>query len=212
MLDDNRLYRRMALDRPTEAPQRRKGGKTSKGRKAAVPETAPSWACLCYNLQSWSEFINTLEGSKHADEDALHGYLKDEVLPIITRAWEEKEKERHLQEMVANRKRSSRLDAKAARQKEQEECEENARLKAEELLRLEREKVLAERRVKVRRSSVIIRTCMLTYRPGARRTLARPRADVPGTRTACERRGNRQVSGICLPAIFTNQGQTGGRS
>jgi hypothetical protein len=94
-------------------------------------------------------FLGTLEGSKDPDESALYTYLKEDVIPELTKAWMEKEKQRQLHEAVANRKRSSRLDAKLTRQKEEEE-KEAARIREAELEKnTRREKLEAERKEKV---------------------------------------------------------------
>ena len=65
--------------------------------------------------------MDSLQSSKDPDEMGLYAYLKEDVLPELTKAWAEKEKQRQLMRAVANRKKSSRLDAKLARQKEDEE-------------------------------------------------------------------------------------------
>jgi hypothetical protein len=107
------------------------------------------WSCVCITLQDWTTFISGLEKSKDPDEKALCAHLKEDVMPIINKVWQEKEKQRQLEAAVANRKRSSRLDEKLARQRQEEERAAEARREAEAAAAAEREKMEAEKKEKV---------------------------------------------------------------
>ena len=138
ILDDNRLYRRTPwISNPddTAPPKKVKGASKRKAPKRRRVSTALDeeegkqaeeqplgvWSCVCVTPDDWNSFLCGFEDSKDPDEKALRGYLKDEVLPELTRGWVERQKERLLLDAVANRKRSSRLDEKIAKQKAEEE-------------------------------------------------------------------------------------------
>ena len=166
MLDDNRLYRRTpwVLDEPTPPPPVKKGKalrrkSTKRRRVSTAVETSSEgtveepavgvWSCICVTLHDWTVFVNGLEGSNDPDEQAMHAYLSEDVIPVLQKAWVEKEKQRQLQQAVANRKRSSRLDAKIARKKEEEERAAAAQREAE-VAAMERRRALeAEKKEKV---------------------------------------------------------------
>ncbi|KAI5839988.1 hypothetical protein DFP73DRAFT_559762 [Morchella snyderi] len=143
ILDDNRLYRRASWKEAAASPHKKKKSQTSRaGRKrkripnnssidsgealSKVDETR-EWSCVCISLDDWEKFVSSLKGSKDADEKALYEYLDGDVLPEIRRSEELKqkklldiEKERQKQEAIANRKRSSRIDEKMIRKREEE--------------------------------------------------------------------------------------------
>jgi len=165
ILDDNRLYRRspwILESQPVKKAKSKKKGTKRRRVSIAVEEDTDEtddptsndkgngvWSCVCVSPHDWTVFLGTLEGSKDPDESALYTYLKEDVIPELTKAWMEKEKQRQLHEAVANRKRSSRLDAKLTRQKEEEE-KEAARIREAELEKnARREKLEAERKEKV---------------------------------------------------------------
>lgn len=96
--------------------------------EALAREYEPEWSCLCWDLESWQAFVKKIEKTKNADESRLAKYLKKEVLPIIVEAEAvrlsaagHREKNREKQQMVAHRKRSSRLEEKTMIRQEQEE-------------------------------------------------------------------------------------------
>lgn len=96
--------------------------------EALAREYEPEWSCLCWDLDSWQAFVKKIEKSKNPDESRLAKYLKKEVLPIIAEAEVvrltaagHREKNREKQQMVAHRKRSSRLEEKTMMRQEQEE-------------------------------------------------------------------------------------------
>jgi len=94
-------------------------------------------------------FVRSFANSKDPDEMALRAYLKEDVIPDLTKTWLEKEKLRQLQEAVANRKRSGRLDAKLARQKEEEQKAAAARKEAEATAAARKERLEAVKKEKV---------------------------------------------------------------
>jgi flagellar biosynthesis GTPase FlhF len=161
ILDDNRLYRQTPwIMEPRPVKKMKTTAKRNKRRRVSnAVEEEPAetlsewqggeWSCVCITLQEWTTFIGGLEKSKDPDEKALCAHLKEDVMPIINKAWQEKEKQRQLEAAVANRKRSSRLDEKLARQREEEERAAAARREAEASAAEEREKFEAEKNQKV---------------------------------------------------------------
>lgn len=161
ILDDNRLYRRTPwiLDADDTQPvkkvkgaSRRKAPKRRRVEDEMAEEVVAelgAWSCVCVTLHDWTVFVNGLESSKDLDERALRGYLKEDVLPELTRGWMEKEKERQLQDAVANRKRSSRLDEKIARQRAEEEREAAVKRDVEMVKAARQDQMEVERQEKV---------------------------------------------------------------
>jgi hypothetical protein len=158
ILDDNRLYRRTPWiheSQPAKKVKRagRKGTKRRRVSTAAEEDVenvaAGVWSCVCVSLHDWTMFVNDFENSKDPDEKALWAHLKKDVMPVLKKSWLESEKQRQLQAAVANRKRSSRLDQKLARQKQEEEKAAAARREAEEAVAAQQGKLEAERKEKV---------------------------------------------------------------
>ncbi len=77
------------------------------------------WECLAVTLAEYSDFLDSIKKSKDPDEKALYKRVSDDVLPIIEKDEESKQrrqarKERELMNMekLATAKRSSRLASK----------------------------------------------------------------------------------------------------
>lgn len=145
ILDDNRLYRRDTVSAASKLRVKPKP-KSRKRTKLASPEelepkppdstksVVGNWKCVCVTLQQWEDFSTQLASSKHPDERALYRHVKEDILPHLRKENEERQqlffeeqKERLRQEAVANRKRSSRVDARMIRKREEEEKAEEAR-------------------------------------------------------------------------------------
>jgi hypothetical protein len=101
--------------------------------------------------------MQSLEKSKDEDEQALHTYINEDILPMLTKEWMEKEKQRQLQEAVANRKRSSRLDAKLIMKKEEEERQLQLAREEEERKREAKIREKAEKLEKEREARMMLR-------------------------------------------------------
>ncbi|KAI5855676.1 hypothetical protein BZA05DRAFT_389313 [Tricharina praecox] len=167
ILDDNRLYRRTPWTaEPPPPPKKSKAKrKAAKRRRVSTAEEDGEeersigglWSCVCVSLHDWTVFVSSFDNSKDVDEKALRAYLKEEVVPDLTKTWLEKEKQRQLQEAVANRKRSGRLDAKIARQKEEEQKAAAAKKEAEAAAAARKERLEAEKKEKERAIRMRIR-------------------------------------------------------
>lgn len=100
ILDDNRLYRRTPwkeVAMPTKKKTQAYKGRKRRRVSAAVDDSDENqvevdqgrkWSCICISLQDWEAFVMSLKPSKDQDESALYEYLKEDVLPEISRAEE----------------------------------------------------------------------------------------------------------------------------
>jgi len=160
ILDDDRLYRRtrwVAEPSPKKGKAKKKASKRRRVSAAEeeaegageVPGMSSRWSCVCVSLHDWTVFVRSFDNSKNADEKAFCKYLKEDVIPNLTKSWLEKEKQRQLQDAVANRKRSSRIDAKLTRRKEEEQKAAAAKKEAEAATAAKKLKLEAERKEKV---------------------------------------------------------------
>lgn len=87
------------------------------------------WECLAVTLGEYQEFLESIRKSKDHDEKALHNRLTKEVLPVIEKLEEDRQKkiarrERELMnlEKLATAKRSSRIAGKQEREREEQEA------------------------------------------------------------------------------------------
>ncbi|ANB14185.1 hypothetical protein AWJ20_5144 [Sugiyamaella lignohabitans] len=122
--------------------------------EALAREYEPEFECVCWHLESWKAFVDQLKKSKQAGEKQLHNYLVKHVMPVIE-AHEEtrvktalaRVKVRTTALLVANRKRSSRLEEKHQRELEEQairEEQDRQRRVQEEEERLENERLMKE--------------------------------------------------------------------
>ncbi|KAL9598210.1 MAG: hypothetical protein Q9219_004630 [cf. Caloplaca sp. 3 TL-2023] len=89
------------------------------------------WECIAVTLAEYHEFLDTIKKSRDPDEKALHRRIAEEVLPVIEKEEESKQrrqarKERELMNMekLATAKRSSRLASKFETERMQREAAE----------------------------------------------------------------------------------------
>ncbi|KAL8776637.1 MAG: hypothetical protein Q9203_003112 [Teloschistes exilis] len=89
------------------------------------------WECVAVSLNDYNQFLESIKKSKDSDEKALYNRILEEVLPVIEKEEESKQrrqarKERELmnQEKLAGAKRSSRLASKFESEKAQREAAE----------------------------------------------------------------------------------------
>lgn len=191
ILDDNRLYRRtpwIAESTPAKkVKQKRKGAKRQRVSAAAAETTNDQqlsnedeqnsirggvWSCVCVSLHDWTVFTDSLQSTKCPDERALCTYIKEEVLPELNKTWLEMEKQRLLQDAVANRKRSSRLDEKLARQKQEQEAAAVAKREADLVKAAEKARLQTEKRAQERETRVQSRAQRIKEREQRRREKA----------------------------------------
>ncbi|KAA8908483.1 hypothetical protein FN846DRAFT_945361 [Sphaerosporella brunnea] len=203
ILDDNRLYKRTPwVFESKKAKAAKRTGKATKRRRVSSepPEDASDetktpggvWSCVCATLHDWTIFVNSIESSKDPDEKALCAYLKQDVMPVLNKVWVEMEKQRQLQAAVANRKRSSRLDEKMARQREDEERAAAERREAKEVAASLKDKQENERKDKEREQRMKLREQRMKEREiqklqSSRATSATDDSSTSGTRRSSRR-------------------------
>ncbi|KAI5776763.1 hypothetical protein EDC01DRAFT_624908 [Geopyxis carbonaria] len=126
ILDDNRLYKQAVLpehDHPIFKLAKRSNTRSRMTNTAINIQNdlrssvADGWSCLCVTPDEWIEFAERLKGTKSFDEKALHKYIEEDVIPVIQSIWAKKIKRQSLENAMANRKRSSRLNTKLADRK-----------------------------------------------------------------------------------------------
>lgn len=148
LFDDNRLYFKQEFEpdlsdvkkrikqnkgsrkkRVIESPEEENGIVQVTLGEALAREYEPEWKCLCWDLSSWKKFMSTLKVKKSKIEKDLYSYLNKQIMPIIEQNHElrqrnsiSRERNREKVVLVANRKRSSRLEEKQLRL--QQEAEE----------------------------------------------------------------------------------------
>ena len=151
LLDDNRLYRKMPEALPkssarnsskpmpqTNSPARKWALRSSLDPEGDVKmkeeedddKHVVEWECICMEYDDWVNFTNSLRRSKDADERAMHQHIVRNVIPKLEEDEDEREQERQARELlyqkeqlIASRKRSSRIIAKEQTAKEREERE-----------------------------------------------------------------------------------------
>ncbi|EJU04698.1 hypothetical protein DACRYDRAFT_114052 [Dacryopinax primogenitus] len=125
-----------------------------------VPADFVEWETIAVTLFQWEHVAERFEKSTNRDEKAFHASLVEEVVPRVLKELREIERLKRKEELMATRKRSSRLqmkelEAETRRLEEQKRAEDefaNARNKRaeerekrQEAERLEKEKKMLER-------------------------------------------------------------------
>ncbi|EWC44013.1 hypothetical protein DRE_01365 [Drechslerella stenobrocha 248] len=104
------------------------------------------WKCVCGNIEEYKALSAKFEKSKHLDETELRKVILEDILPVLEKD-EQKRRRKLLEEekelarllLLSGRKRSARVDERAAKQREAEEREQALRREREENERHERE-------------------------------------------------------------------------
>ncbi|KAG2223940.1 hypothetical protein INT45_009392 [Circinella minor] len=124
LFDDNRLYKETPKPKRTR-PQKKKsrprpkGSRRSTRRSAQIKEEEEEeeedieewmpWKLVCISKNDWEEFPKKFENSKNTDEQQFYALLSNDVLPKVIPVLQEHEDELKKKELLANRKRSSRI-------------------------------------------------------------------------------------------------------
>ena len=89
------------------------------------------WECVAINLRQYQDFLESIQKSRDADEKELYKRITDEVMPVIESAEasqmrRKQKQERELLNMqkLAGAKRSSRLEEKTERDRQEREARE----------------------------------------------------------------------------------------
>ncbi|KAJ3217284.1 RNA-splicing factor [Dinochytrium kinnereticum] len=110
LFDDNRLYK--------EEPV----GKKKKGRPSKTQEIneGAKWTVQCITVEDWITFPERFQNTRNQLEKTFYEFLTVHALPQVLPDLEEKEKKKKLEEAVANRKRSTRLQMREVHRLEEE--------------------------------------------------------------------------------------------
>lgn len=99
------------------------------------------WECIAITLGEYQEFLDSIRKSRDPDEKELHRRITDDVLPVIEKAEESQLRKKHKQEReltnmqkLATAKRSSRLEAKMERERQELEAADTERKKKADLI------------------------------------------------------------------------------
>ncbi|KAK8865602.1 hypothetical protein IAR55_000746 [Kwoniella newhampshirensis] len=110
-----------------------------------LPEGFVEWEAVCVTLYDWRTFPEQFAKSKDPDEKALYELLTEEVGPKVIEVLVEKEQERIKQELINNRKRSSRI---ATRELEKEELARREQAEREMEERMEKNRLEEQRKAR----------------------------------------------------------------
>ena len=123
-----------------EEPEATPGAEEEMGLEYEENYAGRTWECVAVTLGDYNQFLDSIKRSRDIEERSLHKRLTSDVLPILLKKEEERERKalRRLKELenlakLATAKRSSRLAGKMEAKKEQEEAEEAERKKLAEL-------------------------------------------------------------------------------
>ncbi|WWD18222.1 hypothetical protein CI109_102672 [Kwoniella shandongensis] len=111
----------------------------------SLPEGFIEWEAVCVTLYDWRTFPEQFAKSKDLDEQALYELLTEEVGPKVIEVLVEKEQERIKQELINNRKRSSRI---ATRELEKEELARREQAEREMEERMEKNRLEEQRKAR----------------------------------------------------------------
>ncbi|OLL21905.1 Transcription factor BYE1 [Neolecta irregularis DAH-3] len=129
ILDNSYMYRAPDPEFPYRHSKKRKRGQTVSEESELAP-MSDTWECVATTVEEYDKFILGLNQTK-GDEKKLYIYLTEEAIPEITQVIENRrieKKTKQEEQAMANfltpfRERSSRIFARDAARKEQEEKE-----------------------------------------------------------------------------------------
>ena len=122
------------------------------------------WECIAVTLVQYQGFLTSIQKSRDPDEKAMHKRITETVLPEIekleaSQLRKKQKQERELLNMqkLATAKRSSRLEAKFEREKQEQEAAETERKKREDLAAAKRDQEKQKAMEEARESRMMTR-------------------------------------------------------
>ena len=122
------------------------------------------WECLAVNLAQYRAFLDGIQKSRDPDEKELHQSIAKDVLPVIEKAEESQTRKKQRQERellnmqrLATAKRSSRLEAKFDREKQEQEAAEAEKKRKEELAEAKKDQERQQKLDEARQSRMMTR-------------------------------------------------------
>jgi hypothetical protein len=142
LFDDNRLYYREEKNKPPvveKATKKRKRGVQT----IELEADEPRWECVCWDEPSWKGFVGGGgRMMKQIRKDILPVISEDEQAKRDSAIWRQKQREKAI--LVANRKRSSRIEQRKKKEEEEEELQKELE-RQEQQRRMERDQLERER-------------------------------------------------------------------
>ncbi|RPA77976.1 hypothetical protein BJ508DRAFT_416798 [Ascobolus immersus RN42] len=226
LLDDSRLYCLEPANIKVPATTHVKKGKGKK-RQRVTPEseeilgnTVGNWSCVCVTLDDWRAFAGQFKKSKNEKEIELREYIVDELFPIFEAEEAKKEKarqeeirKRELEALVANRKRSSRVEHKLAEKAEREarEAREAAEREAARLKKLEedkKKKILAAREKRMQARDERIRKAKEAEKARLAKLQEKQRKEEEAERERLRREKEKEEAGRPTRKVTRHMGQS----
>ena len=88
-----------------------------------------TWECVAVSLNDYHEFLGSIAKTRDADEKALHRSVTEDILPIIEQAEASQQRKKQRQERellnlqkLASAKRSTRIEAKMEKERQEKEA------------------------------------------------------------------------------------------
>jgi hypothetical protein len=156
-------------ERDQEEPEADAGAEEENGLEYEENYAGRTWECIAVTLEDYTQFLDSIKRSRDIEERSLHKRLTSDVLPILLKKEEERQRKaaRRLKELenltkLATAKRSSRLAGKMEAKKEQEEAEaaERKRLADLEMAHKEEER---QRKMGEVSTSLAVIVLLLTF-------------------------------------------------
>ena len=123
-----------------------------------------NWECIAVSLSEYQDFLDSIRRSKDPDEKVLHQRITEDVLPIIEKAEESQLRRKQKQERelmniqkLATAKRSSRLEAKFEKERQEQEAVEAERKKHADLLAAKQDQEKQKKMEEARESRMMTR-------------------------------------------------------
>ncbi|MCJ1404412.1 hypothetical protein MMC11_007637 [Xylographa trunciseda] len=130
-----------------------------------------TWECLATTLTEYQTFLESIQKSRDPDEKALYGRLTKEVMPVIEKMEEDRQKKiaRRQKELMnleklATAKRSSRLASKQDREREEQETRAAERKRQADLIDARRDAERQKQMDEARESRMMTREQRLKER------------------------------------------------
>ncbi|KAA8911986.1 hypothetical protein TRICI_003672 [Trichomonascus ciferrii] len=148
LFDDNRLYYREEKNKRPAVENGSKKRKRGVGQSIELEEDEPRWECVCWDESSWKGFVGGGgRMMKEIRKDILPVIAEDEQTKRDSAVWRAKQREKAV--LVANRKRSSRIEQRKKKAEEEEqlqrELEHQKKQRQREREQLQRERAREER-------------------------------------------------------------------
>nr|CDI56406.1 phd finger domain protein [Melanopsichium pennsylvanicum 4] len=130
--DDNKMENADAEENDeADAEAEERQHKQEDGNESIEEDEWIEFEAIVVTRQEWLDFAKRFSKSKDPNEKNLHHFINNEILDQVLAAMEESERQRALEQALANRKRSSRIAMKES-EREERERDREARARMED--------------------------------------------------------------------------------